>query len=139
MGGRGARSNLETDSKGNRIPYGSTYKAVAELGDNIKIIIGRPESANKNSTPMESQTPNRIYGVLTPSGKRMKSIVFMNSNGKRERQIDFLHRHKNLKKGHKHKGYIHKEQGSTGKLTRKEKRIVKKVYKYAAENGILMQ
>ena len=139
MGGRGARSNLETDSKGNKIPYGSTYKSVAELGDNIKIIRGRDGSQNANSTPMESQTKNRVYGVLSKNGKYMKSIVFINQNGKKYKQIDFGHTHKNLSTGHKHKGYIHEEHGSTGKLTRKERNIVKKIYKYAQNNGIIMK
>lgn len=87
---------------------------------------------------MESQTPNRIYGVLTASGKRLKSIVFINSNGKREREIDFLHDHQNLGRPHKHKGYIHREHGSSQKLTRKERRIVKKIYNYIQKSGILM-
>lgn len=141
MGGRGARSGLEKDSQGNIIPYGSTYKSVAELGDNIKIIVGRLESLNKNSTPMESQTPNRIYGVLTPSGKRLKSIVFINQNGKRKTQIDFLHTHKNVDKPHKHKGYVHTEQGFGSKRTfsKKERRVIKKIYKYAQNNGIMIK
>ena len=133
--------NRETDSKGNIVPYKSTYKTVAELDDNIKIIIGNPESPNKNSTPIESQTPNRIYGILTTDGKRLKSIVFMNQKGKRKTQIDIgeNQKHNNIKGTHKHKGYVHTEHGysSPKRFTKKEKRIADKIIKYANENGIL--
>ena len=91
---------------------------------------------------MESQTPNRIYGVLTPSGKRLKSIVSINQNGKRKVQIDFggNQSHANIKGEHKHKGYVHSEHGygSPKRYTKKERRVIKKIYKYAVNNGIMV-
>lgn len=89
---------------------------------------------------MESQTPNRVYGVLTTSGKRLKSIVFINQNGKRKTQIDIgkKQKHLNIQGTHKHKGYVHSEHGygSPKTFTKKEKRIIKKILRYAEKNGI---
>lgn len=136
-GGRGARFGLETSKRtGVEVPvnYGTTYHTVAEEG-NYKIVMGNPKIGNYNKTPMESQTPNRIYGYMNTEGK-LSSIVFMNEKGKRLKQIDWGHPHKGKNVMHVHIGIDHSKDITRYKLSTKEKRVYNDIINLAKRNGV---
>jgi hypothetical protein len=123
MGGRGARSGIDT--KGKR--YGTEYRTVHQI-DDIKFVVQNEQKPVK--TPMETMTKNRIYVTLGKDGEP-KSITSYDRNGKRERQIDLTHYHTvngTKTKPHTHMGYEHEENG-TRKPSVKEKKTIDKVMK----------
>ena len=136
MGGRGARFDLETSKRNGtieKVAYGTTYKSLAQDGI-IKIIQGVKGSNNYNKSPLESKTPNRIYGYVNTKGK-LDSIVFMNKKGKKYKEIDWGHKH-NGSYLHVHIGVEHKRNLTRNKLSKAEKRIYNQVMSLAKSNGI---
>lgn len=123
MGGRGAKSGL--DNKGNKM-Y-ETFTTLKEIGGGIKIVKGANKSINYN--PAESNTPNRIYAVVTEKGV-LKSITFHDKNGMLKKQIDFNHYHKRRdRKIHVHNGYEHDDRNVRHDLTKREKRVIIKGFR----------
>ena len=128
---------METSKRtGVEVPvnYATTYHTVAQEGI-YKIIMGNPKVGNYNKTPMESQTPNRIYGYMNTEGK-LSSIVFINENGKRMKQIDWGHSHNGKLTIHTHIGIDHKTNKTRYKLSAKEKRVYNDIISLAKKNGV---
>ena len=101
-----------------------TFRTLKEIGDGIKIVKGANKSINYN--PAESNTPYRIYAVLSENNK-LKSVTFHDENGMLYKNIDFLHKHESDKPFlHVHTGYEHSKDARY-KLTKKEKRVIIKI------------
>lgn len=118
MGGRGASSGISVKGK----KYGSEYTALYKKG-NIKFVSYNDSKASK--TPMETMTKGRVY-VTVNNKNELTSITYYDNSGKRRKQIDLLHPHKNIKGEHTHEGYIHDENG-THRPTTKEKAMIERV------------
>lgn len=119
MGGRGASSGIS--KKGN--PYGSQYRTLLTSG-NIKFV---EKTSPQSETLMETMTSGRVYAVIDGQ-KRVKSIVYFDSDNKRSKQIDLDERHGG--NSHVHHGYLHNEESPNGKptgLSTKEKAMVDRV------------
>ncbi len=114
MGGRGARFGASV--KGN--PYGAEYKTILQVG-RIKFII--PKDGKPSSAPFDTQSKGRIYVTINSKGE--PAYISLYRKGKRVRQIDLLHSHKELKGPHTHRGYYHDENGSRP-LYKRERELV---------------
>lgn len=129
MGGRGASTNQEIDSKGNPISYGSKYHTVLQSG-NIKFV-KQNDTTKSVKTPMETQTKNRVY-VTVNHQDEIKSITYYDKENKRKKQIDVKGKTHRIKGKptipHTHEGYEHIEQG-TRNLATKEKKMVERIVK----------
>jgi len=132
MGGRGASSGVAYHNKNQLFNYGEEYNTKI-IVDNIKFI----EYNGSNSTdPWETKsfTFNRVYAVVTKFNK-LKSIIFFNENGMRNRKIHLDHTH-NKEPIHVHVGYEHNEK--TVPLTLVDRKYIKKITKIWEEylNGL---
>ena len=91
MGGRGASYSSYKN-------YGSEYDTLYQWG-NIKFI--KASSTNKKgSVPLDTRTKIRVYVVVSENSKGediLKSIAYYDSTGKRYKQVDLNHWHKQLK------------------------------------------
>ena len=124
MGGRGASSGISI--KGNK--YGTQYKTILQSG-NIKFV--KANSKNSESL-LETITKGRIY-ALVDDKNNIKSIIYFDSENKRNKRIDLDHFHKKMKP-HVQRGYYGNEydlnnKKGASKLTIKEKKMVENIYK----------
>ena len=104
------------------IKYGKEYDVYAQDG-NVKYI--KP-NIGEFKTPKETISKNRVYAVLDDQND-VKSIVFFDRYGEREKQIDVKGKPHNGKLPHVHIGYEHNEIGDRGNLTEKEASIVLRI------------
>lgn len=122
FGGRGASSGVSNDGH----KYGTEYSTLYEV-ENIKFIHYNLSSSSKN--PFETQAKNRIYVVINDKNE-VKSIVFFDSNGMKDHEIDVTGKYHKIdgKKclPHVHMGYEHGENG-TREITEEEKEFIDKI------------
>ena len=122
MGGRGASSGIS--DKGHK--YGTDYKTLLQDG-NIKFV---RKTSNNSESLMETMTKNRVYAQIN-NRNNVSAIIYFDSNNKRSKQIDLLHKHNGISP-HVHHGYLHNENDSAkgaSNLTTKEKKLVDRVLK----------
>ena len=123
MGGRGAASGIS--NKG--IQYGKEFSTLLEV-DNLKFV--KYEGGNNAKSPLDtmSASKNRVYVVT--KGTVLKSLVFYDKDGKRNKQIDLDHEHFG-KRPHIHPGYdtLHQESDKDIELSNIDKRYIQKVEK----------
>lgn len=120
MGGRGASSGVSY--KGN--VYGSQYRTLLTDG-NIKFVT---KINRESETLMETMTNGRVY-VTVGGENELISVIYMDNENKRVKQIDLNHIHEGMQP-HTHHGYIHNEndgaKGATN-LTDKERKMVARI------------
>lgn len=122
MGSRGASSGVARNGK----KYGTEYHTVLKSG-NIKFVVYNDSKSAK--APLETMTKGRVYVTVNDAGE-LSTITYYDNEGKKNKTIDLLHDHNEIKGPHSHHGYYHKENdGRKGaaKLTPKEKKMVERV------------
>lgn len=110
---------------GQVLHYGDEYETLKEI-ETFKVKIVKNKIDNEARLPKDSLTPNRIYAVtLGNNSDKIKSIGFLDDNGKTYKQIDLIGSPADGPYPHVHLGYHHGEKGYRIKLSKKEKRIIK--------------
>jgi hypothetical protein len=122
MGGRGAASGVS--DKG--LEYGTEFRTLIRV-DNIKFVT--PTKAGPSPVPLETMSAgrNRVYAFVNYGGD-LKSIIFYDKDGKRERQIDLDHQHRG-QVPHVHVGYAENHTSTLIPLTKSDNEYIAKVTK----------
>jgi hypothetical protein len=123
MGGRGSASGISV--KG--IKYGTEFSTVLASG-NLKFV--KYEAGNNAKSPLETMSASKDRVYVVTKGDVLKSVVFYDNQGKRNRQIDLDHDHYGVVP-HVHPGYDlqHQESDADIKLTKSDKMYINKVRK----------
>ena len=122
MGGRGARSGIDPypGRDGKMFRYGEEYRTLHQDG---KVKFVTPRNAGESvRVPEETRNPDRMYATIDRKN-RVKYISFHDKDGRKNIQIDLLHRHGGLQP-HAHDGADHAEGRA---LTPYEKRITDEI------------
>ena len=121
------REDVEYKGRNGKIfHYGDEYETIKKI-DSINAKIVKKKIDLEARLPKDSLTPNRIYAVTVGNGNnsRIKSIGFLDKNGKTYKQIDLIGSSADGPYPHVHLGYYHNENGYRTTLSKKEKRLVK--------------
>ena len=115
------------NKNGQLFHYGDEYETIMELGKiNSKIVKNKIDSEAR--LPKDSLVPNRIYAItLGNNSDIIKSISFLDNQGKAYKQIDLTGSPADGPYPHVHLGYYHNENGFRKKLSKKERRIVEMI------------
>lgn len=110
MGSNGARSGIRTNGRPYEYVYGEEFSSIGEPFGDVKFIKYN-SSTDQFATPMETRTPVRIYAAIDRDNE-IKSIIFFDENGMRQRQMDLKGQPHDGMLPHTHYGYWHDENGT---------------------------